>query len=66
MLFAEIRQPDTTYLVIPEVSSERRRYVPIGYIEPEIIAANTVYVLPNLYVWSYDLQCPYGLDASSM
>ncbi len=30
MLFAEIRQPETTYLVIPEVSSERRRYVPIG------------------------------------
>ena len=42
MLFAEIRQPDTTYLVIPEVSSERRRYIPIGYIAPEIIAANTV------------------------
>ena len=42
MLFAETRQPDTTYLVIPEVSSERRRYVPIGYVEPDIIAANTV------------------------
>ena len=37
MLFAEIRQPDTTYLVIPEVSSERRRYVPIGYIEQRLL-----------------------------
>ena len=53
MLFAEIRQPDTTYLVIPEVSSERRRYVPIGYIEPEIIAANTVYVLPNASIYMF-------------
>ena len=51
MLFAEIRQPETTYLVIPEVSSERRRYVPIGYIEPEIIAANTVYVLPKASIY---------------
>ena len=53
MLFAEIRQPDTTYLVIPEVSSERRRYVPIGYIAPEIIAANTVYVLPNASIYMF-------------
>ena len=53
MLFAEIRQPDTTYLVIPEVSSERRRYIPIGYIAPEIIAANTVYVLPNASIYMF-------------
>lgn len=53
MLFAEIRQPDTTYLVIPEVSSERRRYVPIGYIDPKIIAANTVYVLPDASIYMF-------------
>lgn len=47
MLFAEIRHPDTEYLVVPEVSSERRKYIPIGYISPSVIAANTVYVLPN-------------------
>lgn len=55
MLFAETRQPDTTYLVIPEVSSERRRYVPIGYVEPDIIAANTVYVLPNASVYMFGI-----------
>ena len=53
MLFAEIRQPNTTYLVIPEVSSERRRYVPIGYVDPNIIAANTVYVLPNVSIYMF-------------
>ena len=47
MLFAEIRQPETIYLVIPEVSSERRRYIPIGYTDPCVVAANTVYVLPR-------------------
>ena len=47
MLFAEVRQPTSTYLVVPEVSSERRRYIPIGYIDENVVAANTVYVLPN-------------------
>ena len=47
MLFAEIRQPSTDYLVVPEVSSERRRYIPIGFIGSDTVAANTVYVVPN-------------------
>ena len=32
--FGEIRQPDRTYLLIPSVSSERRRYIPIGFMRP--------------------------------
>ena len=47
MLFAEIRQPVTDYLVVPEVSSERRRYIPIGFIGSDTVAANTVYVVPD-------------------
>ena len=55
MLFAEIRHPDSQYLVIPEVSSERRRYIPIGYIDPSVIAANTVYVLPNATTYMFGI-----------
>ena len=51
MLFAEIRQPQSEYLVIPEVSSERRRYIPIGYMLPSVVAANTVYVLPDASIY---------------
>jgi hypothetical protein len=49
--FAEIRQPDRTYLLIPSVSSERRRYIPIGFMRPDIIASNLVLLVPgaNLY-----------------
>ena len=47
MLFSQIRQPDTNYLAIPEVSSERRRYVPIGFMTPDIIASNKLYLVPN-------------------
>lgn len=46
-LFTQIRQPDSNYLVVPEVSSENRRYVPIGWMTPDIIASNTVYLVPN-------------------
>ena len=47
MLFSQIRQPDNDYLAIPEVSSERRRYIPIGYMASDVIASNKLYVVPN-------------------
>lgn len=43
-LFAEIRQPKKKYLAIPTLSSENRNYIPIGFLPPEIIASNQVYV----------------------
>jgi len=46
-LFSQIRQPTTDYLVVPEVSSERRKYIPIGYLKPNIIASNKLYIIPN-------------------
>ncbi len=46
-LFSEDRQPDSEFLVIPKVSSERRKYVPIGYLMPTTIINNTVSALTN-------------------
>ena len=39
--------PTTPFLVIPEVSSERREYVPIGWLEPPVIPSNLVRVLED-------------------
>lgn len=39
--------PNSPFLVIPEVSSERRDYVPIGWLEPPVIPSNLVRVLVN-------------------
>ncbi len=39
--------PSAPFLVIPEVSSERRRYVPIGWLEPPVVPSNLVRVLPD-------------------
>lgn len=46
-LFGEIRQPAGHYLLIPSVSSERRRFVPVGFLESEVIASNLVLVVPD-------------------
>ena len=52
-LFAEIRQPTTNYLLIPKVSSERRRYIPIGYMTADNIAVNTVLMIPNASLFHF-------------
>jgi type I restriction-modification system DNA methylase subunit len=46
-LFTQDRQPDTQYLAIPEVSSERRIYIPIGFLSPDIICSNKLQIIPN-------------------
>ena len=47
MEFAEIRQPDENYLAIPITSSERRKYIPMGYMSKDVIASNHLLVLPK-------------------
>ena len=47
--------PSTPFLVIPEVSSERREYVPIGWLEPPVIPSNLVRVLENATVADFAL-----------
>ena len=39
--------PTTPFLVIPEVSSERREYAPIGWLEPPVIPSNKLRLLAN-------------------
>ena len=39
--------PTTPFLVVPEVSSERREYVPIGWLEPPVIPSNLVRIIEN-------------------
>lgn len=49
--------PNTEYLVIPETSSERRKYVPIGYISPDTIASNAVYLIPSASHYTFGMMC---------
>ena len=46
-------QPSRDYILIPEVSSERRKYIPMGIVSSKIISANTNFVIPcnDLYLF---------------
>ena len=46
-LFFYISQPTTDYILIPEVSSERREYIPIGFLSKNIISANTNFLIAS-------------------
>jgi type II restriction/modification system DNA methylase subunit YeeA len=52
-LFAEIRQPETEYVLIPRHSSETRKYVPFGFFQNDSIVADSCISLPNasLYIF---------------
>jgi len=46
---------DADYLVIPNTSSERRSYVPIGWLDPSVIANQKLRILPNATLTDFAL-----------
>lgn len=56
-LFTQNRQPSTPYLIIPRVSSERRKYIPIGFLSPEVIASDSVVLVYNASIVEFGLIC---------
>ena len=51
-LFRETNNPET-FIVIPSVSSERRRYVPIGFMTADTIATNLVLIIPDATLYHF-------------
>ncbi|MBI1328203.1 MAG: class I SAM-dependent DNA methyltransferase [Alphaproteobacteria bacterium] len=47
--------PTTNYLVVPEVSSENRQYIPIGFMLPNVLASNLVKVVPNATFYHFGI-----------
>jgi len=52
-LFGEDRQPNVKYLLVPSTSSENRRYVPMGYVEPNIICSNLALTIANCSLYHF-------------
>ncbi len=46
-LFAEPRQPETNFLLIPRTSSENRKYIPLGFFSKDFIVNDSCIALPN-------------------
>ena len=54
-LFQEIRHPNSEYIIIPCHSSENRRYVPFGFVTPDIIVNNAVLIIPNASIYHFGI-----------
>ncbi|WP_033151128.1 DNA methyltransferase [Prevotella sp. RM4] len=53
-LFRETNNPET-YIVVPSVSSERRRYVPMGFLTKDTIPTNLVLIIPDATLYHFGI-----------
>jgi hypothetical protein len=54
-LFGEERQPNDNFLLIPKVSSENRKYIPIGYMSSDDIITDKVFAFPNASLYHFGI-----------
>lgn len=55
MLFGEIRQPNSNYIIIPRHSSQNRKYIPIGFMSPDIICGDANLLLPQATLYHFGI-----------
>lgn len=55
-LFAQITQPDgVPYIIVPAHSSSSRKYIPLGFVSPDVISSNAVFIIPNANIYLFGL-----------
>ncbi len=54
-LFAEPRQPESDFLLVPRTSSENRRYIPFGFFGKEFIVNDSCTALPNATTYHFGI-----------
>ncbi len=47
--------PESTYVAIPEVSSERRMFIPIGFMTPDVMCSNKLRLMPNASLYHFGI-----------
>ena len=47
--------PKENYMVIPEISSEKRRYVPMGYMTPDVLCSNRLKLMPGATLYHFGI-----------
>ena len=45
--------PDSNFIIVPSVSSEKRRYVPMGFMPPDVLASNLVLIIPDATLYHF-------------
>ena len=53
--FAEIRQPDSYYILVPRHTSENREYVPMGFFDKNNIVSDTCSFVPNASLYDFGI-----------
>lgn len=51
--FGSTSIPESEYIVIPKVSSENRRYVPMGFMTPDVLCSDLVFMIPNATLYHF-------------
>ena len=59
-LFTQDRQPEGNFMALSEVSSESRRYMPVGFFGSDVVPANTVQIAVGATI------CHFGIVSSRM
>ena len=54
-LFDEIRETGPSYIGVPKVSSGRRRYIPMGFVDNGMIPGDKLYFIPNASVYDFGI-----------
>lgn len=52
-LFGEIRQPKSRYILVPRHSSENRTFIPLGYIEANVVVGDSNMCVPDAPPWHF-------------
>ena len=47
--------PMDNYILIPKVSSEKRKYIPIGFLTPDILASDLVFLIPSATLYHFGI-----------
>ncbi len=53
--FGEVRYKDTDCIIVPGVSSENRKYIPIGYLEKGTVITNSAFAIYDASLWLFGI-----------
>ena len=47
--------PEGNFIIVPRVSSERRRYIPMGFMSPDVLASDAVHLIPEATLYHFGI-----------
>ena len=53
--FSTENMPEGNFIIVPKVSSERRRYVPMGFMTPDMMASDLVFLIPDATLYHFGI-----------